>query len=257
MTDKRRRRTRRLRRTVFLLVGLVLCFQVVWWTEPLVAFALLERLAPNVVWRVPTDQPLVALSFDDGPDPVFTPQVLDLLKEHDAYATFFLIGDRARAHPKVVEAIKAGGHEVANHYHVRGTTLLHNRAEFVNYLDRAEQAIGLAPGPKLFRPPGGIAWPSQTRLARDRGYTCVLGSAYPHDPARPPARYIRWLIEKNMVPGTIVILHDGISDPSRSLEALPHVLATAGQRGVSFVSVGTLLAAALTPPNEAMHQTGH
>jgi len=151
-----------------------LAFQIIWWTEPLVAFTFLERLMPDVVWRAPTSQRVVALSFDDGPHPIFTPQVLALLRQHGAHATFFLIGERARASPLLVEAIRAGGHEVANHYYLPGTTLGHSSAEFLDYLERAEHAISLRSGPRLFRPPGGLAWPSQIRLARDRGYTACL-----------------------------------------------------------------------------------
>jgi hypothetical protein len=79
-------------------------------------------------------------------------------------------------------------------------------SEFLRYLQETERAIGPAEEPKLFRAPGGVAWPRQVRLARAQGYTYVLGSAYPHDPMHPPAWYITWLIEKNLAPGTIVIL---------------------------------------------------
>jgi peptidoglycan/xylan/chitin deacetylase (PgdA/CDA1 family) len=217
--------------------------QAVSWTEPRVAFTVLERLTPNLVWRVETEQPLVALSFDDGPDPVYTPQVLAILKEQGATATFFLIGERAMRHPELVARIKAGGHEVGNHYFMDGATLLHSDSDFVSYLERTEGAIGLTGARKLFRPPGGVAWPRQLRLARERGYTCVLGSAYPHDPSHPPVSYIRWLVEKNLAPGAIVILHDGISDPRRAIQALPGILTAGRARGLRFVSVGRLLEA--------------
>ena len=75
----------------------------------------------------------------------------------------------------------------------------------------------------------------------------MLGSAYPHDPSHPPVAYIEWLVEKNLVPGAIVILHDGIADPSRTLEALPRILAAGKDRGLRFVSVGALLGEG-TPP---------
>jgi peptidoglycan/xylan/chitin deacetylase (PgdA/CDA1 family) len=107
--------------------------------------------------------------------------------------------------------------------------------------------LGLGDGQKVFRAPGGLARSSQLRLARDRGYTCALGCAYPHDPAHPPLRYIRWLIEKNLAPGTIVILHDGIPDPTRAIQALPHILAEGRKRGLTFVSIGELLAAREPP----------
>ena len=234
-------RSRRVRRVVIACVFLLALVQVVWWTEPLALFTVLEAVAPNVVWRVATRQPLVALSFDDGPHPVHTAEVLAILSQYGAHGTFFLIGQRALDHPEVVQAIKAGGHEVGNHYFYRGTTLGHGGREFGANLDRAEEAIGITGSPKLFRPPAGLAWPFQLRMARERGYVSVLGSAYPHDPAHPPVGYIQWLIEKNLVPGAIVILHDGISDPSKSIQALPHILAAGRKRGIRFVTVGELL----------------
>ena len=123
--------------------------------------------------------------------------------------------------------------------------MVHSDADFVRYLEQTERAIGLAEGSKLFRPPGGVAWPRQLVRAQEHGYTCGLGSAYPHDPVHPAVWYIRWLIEKNFVPGTIVILHDGISNPTRSIEALPHILEAGRQRGLSFVSIGELKKASL------------
>ena len=212
----------------------------VFWTEPLWFLPALERLTPNIVYRVRTRLLLVALSFDDGPHPTFTPRVLDILQHHDAKATFFLIGDRAVRQPEVVAAIRAAGHEIGNHYSSDVLTLAHSDATFLRNLDQTETALGLHE-PALFRPPGGLAWPRQIRLTRQRGYTCVLGCAYPHDPMHLPVWYIRRLIEKNLVPGAIVILHDGISDASRSLQALPHILETAMRKGLRFVSISELM----------------
>jgi peptidoglycan/xylan/chitin deacetylase (PgdA/CDA1 family) len=213
-------------------------------TQPLFAFGILERLTPNLIWRVETDQPLVALSFDDGPDPTHTPQVLEILKRSGATATFFLIGDRAEAHPDLVRRIRAEGHETGNHFFTIRHTNRYSDAEFVAYLERTERAAQVTGPRKLFRPPGGVAPTRHLRMARERGYSCVIGSAYPYDGGHPPVGYIQWLIEKNLAPGTIVILHDGIRDPSRSIAALPHILATGRERGFRFVSIGTLMAAA-------------
>ena len=227
---------------------LTLAWQLVSWTEPVAAFAVLETLTPNLVWRVRTDRPLVGLSFDDGPDPTHTPEVLAILEEYDSTATFFLIGERAQRHPELVQRIKAAGHEVGNHYFVGGATLGHSDEDFLDYLQRTEKVAGIQGVPKLFRPPGGVAWPRQLKIAREHGYTCVLGSAYPHDPSHPPVWYIRWLIDKNLAPGAIVILHDGIQDPSRSIEALPAVLAAGKARGFRFVSIGQLMRSAKSAP---------
>lgn len=216
----------------------------VFWIEPLAVLPVLERLTTNLIYRVRTSRPLVALSFDDGPHPTFTLQVLEILKQLDAKATFFLIGERALRYPDVVSRIKAAGHEVGNHYFKNGPTLHHSDADFVRCIEETEKAIGITTGPKLFRPPGGVAWPRQLRLVQARGYKCVLGCAYPHDPMHPPVWYIRWLIQKNLVPGAIVILHDGTRDPSRSIQALPHILRTGREKGLRFVSIGALADAA-------------
>lgn len=223
--------------TAIVLLGVGL---VVFWIEPLAVVRLFERLTPDFTYRVRTERPLVALSFDDGPHPVSTPQVLEILESHNAKATFFLIGERALRHPEIVARIKAAGHEVANHYFTNASILLHADADFLSNLEQTAKAIGIAAAPKFFRPPGGIARPRQLRLARAHGYECVLGSAYPHDPIHFPVWYITWLIRKNLVPGTIVILHDGISNPTRSIKALPKIFAAGQEKGFRFVSIGTL-----------------
>jgi len=104
--------------------------------------ALLERITPNIVYRVRTHLPLVALSFDDGPHPTFTPQVLEILERQDAKATFFLIGERVLRHPDIVARIKAGGHEVGNHYVRNASTLGHSDTEFVCNLEQTESPLG-------------------------------------------------------------------------------------------------------------------
>jgi peptidoglycan-N-acetylglucosamine deacetylase len=230
---------------LLLCLGTLLVFILyVFFVQPLWVVPWLERLTPQVTYRVRTNLPLVALSFDDGPHPVYTPQVLEILKRHGARATFFLIGDRALRHPEIVAEIKASGSEVGNHYFYTraGTMMSHSDEEFVRNLTRVEEAIGLADGPKVFRAPGGIARPRQLALARQRGYTCALGCAYPHDPAHPPLWYIRWLIAKNLKPGTIIILHDGIKNPTRTIEGLPYILREGERRGLRFVSIGELMA---------------
>jgi peptidoglycan/xylan/chitin deacetylase (PgdA/CDA1 family) len=233
--------------TISALIGVGL---IVFWIEPLGVLSALERLTPQLIYRIRTPHPLVALSFDDGPHPVFTIQVLKILERHNSTATFFLIGDRALRHPEVVAQIRAAGHQVANHYFSDGSILGHSDAEFDSYLQQTEEAIGITTATKLFRPPGGVARPGQLRLAQAHGYKCVLGCAYPHDPIHPPVCYIRWLIEKNLRPGTIVILHDGISDPTRSIQALPHILEECTRRGLHFVSIGALMSGAAEQSDE-------
>ena len=113
------RKARRRALVSFLMLGLA--GAIVFWTEPLALFAALERATPNLVWQVRTDQPLVGLSFDDGPDPRHTPQVLELLQRFGARATFFLIGGKLLGKAFLSEI--AAGESVAL-VHERGAPLL-------------------------------------------------------------------------------------------------------------------------------------
>lgn len=212
--------------------------------QPQWLFGLLSRAFPAILWRVETSAPLVALTFDDGPAPDHTPEVLALLARHGARATFFMIGDRAAAYPALVSTIRSGGHEVGNHYYSIRSTLRASDTEFLTNLLRAETVLGLTGPLKLYRPPGGLIRRSQLALARQHGYRCVLGSAYPYDPSHPPSGYIRWLVTKNLSPGAIVILHDGIADPSKMMAALNAILAAGERKGLRFVPVGELLTSA-------------
>ena len=212
------------------------------------------RAFPGIVWQVDTDQPVFALTFDDGPDPIYTPQVLDLLQRYNAKATFFLVGEHARQHPELVARIRAAGHEVGNHTDTKATTFYMSAKAFEASLVRAEETLGLSTtresghlqpvsSRKLLRPAGGWIHSSQLALARRRGYTCVLGSAYAFDPQSPSAAYIRWAISRNLRPGTIVILHDSTGNRSKTVAALAGILADADKRGLRSVTVSELLAA--------------
>ena len=112
---------------------------------------------------------------------------------------------------------------------------------FRSSLLRTEDALRLSGALKLYRPPGGVIRRAQLDIAEREGYRCVLGSAYPYDPAHPPVGYIQWLTSKNLAPGVIVILHDGIPDPSRSIAALDAILIEGRRKRLGFVTVGELL----------------
>jgi peptidoglycan-N-acetylglucosamine deacetylase len=212
--------------------------------QPAGIVGILARAAPRIVWKVETWAPLVALSFDDGPDPVYTPQVLDILARHEARATFFLVGENARRHPELVRRIREMGHEVGNHTDSHGATVLMSMRRFSESLLRAEAALAMPEGePKLFRPGSGWIRPAQLDLAIQRGYTCVLGSAYAYDPKRPPTAYIRWAVTKNLRPGAIVVLHDSGGDRSKTVAALPGILDAGRAKGLRFVTVSDLMTA--------------
>jgi len=234
-------RKRRLIISLAFLAVVLLVFIV----QPFFAVRLVERLFPRIVWRVETREPIIAITFDDGPDPVFTPQVLNLLARHNAHATFFLIGEQARRNPELVATIRAAGHEIGNHTDSHGGTFISSQSHFEASLLRAEATLALRDmRPKFFRPGGGWIRPAQLDFAVQQGYIAVLGSAYAYDPYRPPARYIAWVISKNLRPGVIVVLHDSGGNRSNTIAALEPVLSAARQKGLRCVALSELLEAA-------------
>ena len=221
--------------------GVALLAIVAW--QPPWAYRLLARAFPDILWSVEDAGPRVALTFDDGPSPEHTPQVLDILRRHGARATFFLIGPRAAAHPEIVRRMRVEGHEIANHYSSKRSTLFVDEGAFMAEVARAEAMMAPLGPPKLFRPPGGVTTPANRRALERMGYRCVLGSAYPFDGNGPPAAYVRFVVVKNLAPGTIVILHDGVRDPTNTIASLDAILAAARDKGLEVVPVGALLAA--------------
>ncbi|MEO5678246.1 MAG: polysaccharide deacetylase family protein [Acidimicrobiales bacterium] len=199
---------------------------------------------------VPTRRTAVALSFDDGPDPRFTAEVLDVLAAHGAQATFFVVGVGVAAHPALVRRIVAEGHEVANH------TLGHER---LDRLARAEvraqleggaaaiAALGLGPAarPRLVRAPYGFEGPASRaellagswEVARWRG---CLEHHLTHDP--PGTAGPRMAAAAR--PGDVLLAHDGgAPDRGPSLAALPGLLTALAARHLLVTSIGGLQAA--------------
>ena len=192
----------------------------------------------------------VALTFDDGPDPVITPQVLDTLAEHGAHATFFIIGKSLVAQPELARRMPAEGHVIGNHswQHSRWQNFHLFRWQ-LRELERSEQALAALPGgapqPALYRPPVGLKRPELARAVWQRGLTLVAWSLHGRDTfARDPQRVARRVLAKVRA-GDIVLLHDGHDLGGRRRElcvpALRLILEGLRARGLRCVTVPELL----------------
>jgi peptidoglycan/xylan/chitin deacetylase (PgdA/CDA1 family) len=200
--------------------------------------------------RVRTKRPLLALTFDDGPDPVHTPRVLNLLEQHKARATFFVTGEQAARHPDLVRDIAARGHQVENHSlnHSIWTPFVSPkklRAE----LEATQQILGsiLGDRPRWFRPPYGVVSPRVALAARRAGLTICHWSGRARDgAARIPAdRGVR-NIARGLTPGSILLLHDAVHDGSRqaiAAEILESTLPMLAQKGLRSVTLDELVQA--------------
>jgi peptidoglycan/xylan/chitin deacetylase (PgdA/CDA1 family) len=162
--------------------------------------------------RVRTGRKAVALTFDDGPDPMVTPVLLDLLKQRGVQATFFCTGQRVEEHPDVARRIMAEGHLMANHSfaHSHGTNVFTAR-RLREDLARAQEAIARVTGelPKLFRPPMGLTNLRVFRVATELGLTVVGWTVRGLDTRQSAPIKIAGRITRRLRPGAIIVLHDG------------------------------------------------
>lgn len=200
-----------------------------------------------------------SLTFDDGPSPRNTPRLLELLERERARATFFVLGRHVRRAPALLREMVAAGHEIGLHGDGHWPLPLLHPAESLRQWRRAEDSIQGAAGvtPRLYRPPFGWLHPSQAALVTERGYRAVLGDVYPEDPRRPGVDVLIHRVMTRLTGGSILILHDasalGDLDRGQTIEAVEQILERARARGMTAVSVGELVAAAVppTPPAPA------
>jgi len=171
----------------------------------------------------------VALTFDDGPDPRWTPEILALLSRHHAEATFCEIGPNAQAHPDLVKRIIAAGYRLCDHsvHHDErqsSKSLDYNRHEIVDAQREITAAAG--PGSRLlyYRAPGGDFSPAIRGLAAARGLRPLGWTADSEDWKRPGVPAILSNIGLGLKPGSIVLMHDGGGDRSQTVEALAELL---------------------------------
>src|SRR6266581_229341 len=197
----------------------------------------------------------IVISFDDGPDPQWTPKMLDILKQKNVPAVFFVIGNMANQRPDILQREYAEGHEIGNH------TFTHPRfddipqSELRWQLNLTQRLIESTLGVKsiLFRPPYGIDHQpeyaeevSQLPLAQEMGYLIVGQRIAPDDRSlrdgKPiPAKEIVDSVVRQADKGNIILLHDGGGDRSQTLTALPKIIDALRERGYQFVSVADLL----------------
>ncbi len=179
------------------------------------------------------------LTIDDGPDPEDTPRILELLAEHGARATFFVIGRSAVLHPELVRAIAAAGHEVAHHTHTHPLAgfWFASPARVGRELDAGLEALRLAGvRPTRFRPPAGIKNLWLAAALRARGLTCVGWSVRGLERRRGDAEAVAASVMRRITPGAIVLLHEGpgVPGPVR-VEAIRRVLERLRDQGYQCV----------------------
>jgi cellulose synthase/poly-beta-1,6-N-acetylglucosamine synthase-like glycosyltransferase/peptidoglycan/xylan/chitin deacetylase (PgdA/CDA1 family) len=198
----------------------------------------------------------LVLSFDDGPDPRWTPKILDILKDKHAPAVFFVVGEVANEHPDILKREYAEGHEIGNHTFTHPPFDQISHTELKWQLNLTERLIESTLGVKtiLFRPPFGIDHQpeyaeevAQLPLVQDMGYLIVGQRIDPDDWSMPdgknqmPAAEIVRNVVRQADKGNIILMHDGGGERAQTVAALPQVIDTLRARGYQFVSVADLI----------------
>src|SRR5215813_10222381 len=209
----------------------------------------------------------VAITFDDGPDPRWTPKILDILKAANVKATFFVVGVNAERYPALVRRIVNEGHEIGNHTYYHPNLALcwpeHIRLELNATQLLLETITGRAT--TLFRPPynadtgpTNLSELAPLKIAEDLNYLVVLENIDPQDWAKPGADIILRRIKQQRHDGSVILLHDAGGDRSQTVEALPRILDWLHTRGDTVVPLSTLLGTtrdAVMPPLQGNGQS--
>jgi peptidoglycan/xylan/chitin deacetylase (PgdA/CDA1 family) len=200
----------------------------------------------------------IALTYDDGPNDPYTPQLLEVLERHGVKATFFLIGKFVRQKPELARAVASAGHVIGNHTETHPNLLFTGRSKLFQELAGCERALNEAVGAHatLFRPPYGFRTPSVLQFARRQGLSPVMWSVTCYDWRETTAGRIEQhairQIEAQKHRGKIVLLHDGGHEAmganrSHTVEATDRLLRRYKDEGYAFVTVPEMMANSDSP----------
>lgn len=200
-----------------------------------------QEPAPNTYRSVQTGEQCIALTFDDGPSAIWTPQLLKLLASRQVKATFFMTGANVQAHPEMVKMEAAQGHEIGSRSWENASQKLKDD-QFLPQLQKADNAIKTVIGrsPVLLRPPMGALDPSQAKWVNDKlGYQIILGNIDAVEMKEPTPAALAAAVVAKAQAGSIIIASD---THSALVQAMPLVIDGLQAKGYKFVTVSELLA---------------
>lgn len=199
-----------------------------------------------------SDEKVVALTFDDGPFPMYTPLILEILKRHGVKATFFVNGNYAEKLPQLIVDINKGGHEIGNHTYSHKNLTKVNSNLMNSQLERTDTAIYRVTGKRtvLLRPPGGRIDRETAEALKKRGYTIVMYSVNPGDFWQRDPDKLKNYVTSRLHNGGIILLHNGFI---HTVRMLPGMIDEVHRRGYRFVTVSELaeLKGIYIPPRSA------
>ena len=200
-----------------------------------------------IIRRGDENQKLIALTFDDGPDEDYTPQVLDILKKYNIKATFFTVGEKVEWHPEIVKRQYEEGHEIGNHTFTHINVCHRGYDDIYKEISQTQEAIKKVIGiePKIFRPPYRAINKEMCSIVKEKDMNVILWSELdPRDWSNPGVYYISNTILTKVKNGNIILLHDynnKRASTSQTIQALDTVIPALKEKGYKFVTVSELI----------------
>ncbi|MFC9694496.1 polysaccharide deacetylase family protein [Kribbella sp. NPDC056951] len=192
--------------------------------------------APVAPVTTPLPTKYVVLTFDDGPDPAYTPKVLEVLAKYDVKATFFEVGKNVARHPELTKRIHAAGHTIQNHTWNHADLRHQTAAGFRKQVGDTDQAIRSAAGvtPTCLRPPYGGVSTTVRQRAKALGKELVLWTIDSRDWSKPGPAVIEKRVLGGVKSGSVILMHDGGGNRSQTIAALPGILEKLKAQGYGF-----------------------
>ncbi|MDN3017115.1 polysaccharide deacetylase family protein [Paenibacillus sp. BSR1-1] len=194
--------------------------------------------------EVPASNKVVAITFDDGPNPIYTPQVLEIFSEASGKATFFMIGEQMGKFPEVVKKVAAQGHEIGNHTYTHPYLSQLTQEECLEEIERNESLVEELVGrtPVVFRSPY-LDYNHETLSLLERKSYPMIGALNleAQDWEQPGVDHILAKTRDCVRNGSILLFHDGYGDRSQTIEAVRILVAELSSQGYQFVTVSSLL----------------
>ncbi len=204
----------------------------------------------GTVYREPTTRKIVALTFDDGPSPLWTPRILDALKKAGVKATFFMLGDHVQKYPDVARRVAEEGHEIGNHTYDHHVLIYYKMDELEKELKDAEKIIKDTTGKttQYFRPPKAWLTPQEKEKIKAMGYKIILWSLNSKDWVTFDDKYIIGYILRRIQPGDIILFHDsgGVfstegGSRKETVLTIPRLVEKLREKGYECVTITELL----------------
>lgn len=200
------------------------------------------------IHHIPVNEKIIAFTFDDGPNPLYTPQILEIFEQYNGKATFFVIGNQIEKHPEIARMVHEQGHELANHTYTHPAMAELNEEQLQQEVLQAEKLIEDITGkkPQSFRPPYFSYNDTVAEYLSSLSYN-VFGAVNTEalDWEQPGIQHIVDKTKETVAPGSILIFHDGFGDRSQTVEAVRILAAELTAEGYSFVTANELLARAI------------